>query len=211
MKINLKNKLPNYKKNLSKAKKLSKEPLFKASANLILSLVLIIFLALLAIKPVLITITKLYRQIQQAQEINQQMRRKVAALKQLRSTYPQIEQNIKLVDKCLPKDVSFPIFAKKINYFIFTNNLELQSHNFGQFNILSSAIKRDRGKVVFKITLAGSFKNVKNFIKDIENMDRIIKINSLSLSSKSDIPGKEIKALIEGEVYWLPQSAVDKN
>jgi Tfp pilus assembly protein PilO len=211
MKIDLKKNLTGYKKTLTQAKTVSQQPLFKASTNLALSLLLIILLSLLAIKPTLVTITKLLKEIEQAKQINQQMKRKIVALEQLRSTYPEIERNIQLVDNSLPKQVEFPNFAKRINYFVTSNNVQLVSHNFGQFDLLSSAIQEDKGSADFQITFAGSFVGIKQFIQDLENMDRIVKINSLSISSKTDVQGTELKAAIEGQTFWLPESAIKQN
>jgi len=193
-----------YRQYFLKVKGVYQRPVAKASLALILTLLTISFFGLFAIKPTITNISKLVKEIKDFRQVNQTLEKKIASLNQAQKTYAEITDNLYYLDWALPKGADFNRFASEINLLIFNNKLVAPSASFGEFELISN----EKGEQIlkFRLTIAGKFIDIKSFLKDLENLDRIIKIDSVSFNTKTEITDAQVQAIINGEAFWLPSN-----
>lgn len=212
---------------LKKAQALYKQPAVKASVSLIFSLLTISFFAFLAIKPTLTTIAGLIKELKDQKTVDQSLHRKINDLTKAQATYLAVEPDIHLVEKALPEDPQFIKFTQKLNFLSFKHTLLITAFNFNEFNLFgggaielikekekkaakeakatSDAVKPEKTEpipITFDITLAGKYQNIRDFLVDLENLDRLLEIDSVSFSTKSDIQGT-LKFKISGKAFYF--------
>lgn len=185
-----------------------KKPLVQASTNLVFTLLVICFFVLFAIRPTLVTIVGLQKKLEESQEVDQKLTAKIRSLEAAQKAYGKIIDNLYLVEAALPQKTEFKSLALRINFLAFQHNLILDSAGFAGFDLvggsqsLSSAQNKNSYK--FNLTLNGSFANVKSFLTDLENIDRLIKINRVSFKNQSSQAGEsQMQVEVAGEAYWL--------
>ena len=179
------------------------KPATKTSLTLILTILTISFFALFALKPTFITIAKLSKKISDGKKTNQALEAKIQSLKQAEKAYQKVAPDLDAVERAFPNKTNFNNFSSKINLLSYQNNLLLTSADFSKFNLVSPK-SNSYSQLDFNISLAGSYPNIKNFLKDLENLDRLVKISSVNLTKKTDLKSAPIRAKISGTIFWLP-------
>lgn len=203
-----------YKKNYSKKfKSFYDQPLIQASLSLVLSLAAVSFFALFALKPTLVTIATLWQEIKTKKEVDQKLTQKIKALKQAEISFAQAEKEINFIDKALPQTADFLRLEREIEFLSFKNNLVLSSARFGNFDIFTKTTpqetedgqERKEGiPLTFRLTLGGSFQNLKNFLSDLESLDRVATLDKISFSKETEIENAELQIALTGKLYYLP-------
>lgn len=190
-----------YRRYLLRLRSVYQQPVAKASLGLILTLLTISFFGLFAIRPTLITIAKLIKELKEAQKTNQILEKKVNNLTQAQFTYAAVEDYLAYVNRSLPKKAEFNRLATEINFLAFNHNLLLSSASFEEFELLELDNKLKTLK--FRISVAGGFTDIKNFLKDLANLDRIVNIDSVAFSTKTEIAEAQVQANISAEAFWF--------
>ncbi len=197
-----------YKRYFLKIRSLSEKPVTQISLALIMVLLTISFFSLFAIKPTATTIAKLIKEVNDSQEVNEKLVKKVESLYQAQKAYQAIESELTYINSALPQNANYINLASKINYLAYNHNLLISSSNFSEFDLINP--NPDQNLLNLKLSVAGDFLSIKDFLNDLENLDRLIKINSIHFTDKSEVEGAQIQADISGEVFWLPLSLIEK-
>lgn len=198
---------------LAKLKLFYKKPLVEASSNLIFTLLVVCFFVFFAIRPTLVTVVSLQKELAESKEVDQQLDRKITSLKKAQTIYGQVINDLLLVEAALPEKTEFQSLALRINYLAFQNNLLLNSAGFAGFDLVGTGDNLSPGQskdsYAFNLSVSGSFENIKIFLTELENIDRLIKINKVSFSiEKSTAGSTEMKVDIEGEAYWYSRLSI---
>lgn len=198
---------------LVKIKFFYKKPLVQVSANLTLTLLVVCFFVFFAIRPTLVTIVSLQKTLKESKEVNQQLSRKIDSLQQAQKIYAQIVDDLFLVEAALPETAEFQSLALRINYLAFKNNLVLNSASFAGFDLVEVKENLAKGQPKtnygFTLGLSGSFEQIKSFLTELEQIDRLIKINKVGFSAeKGQVGVGDIQIEIEGEAYWYSKETV---
>lgn len=206
MPLDYKNEYLRYKQHyLKKAQTLYQQPITKASISLVLSLLTISFFGFFAIKPTLTTIARLIKEVKEQKVVDQSLQRKINDLTKAQTTYQAVEPNIYLVERALPKDSQIIRFTQELNFLAFKHTLLITAFNFNEFNLFGGEAieKTEPIAIEFNITLAGQYPNLRDFLADFDNLDRLIKIDSVSFTTESDIQGA-LESEISGKVFHFP-------
>jgi len=216
-----KKRLVKYKKYYIKVRELSKEPLAQTSFVLIASLLTVSFFGIFAIKPTLTTIAGLLTEIKDKKEINQKLQAKITALDRAETAYGPIKPKLGVVDKALPKKPELARLEQKIEYLVYKNNLILTSAGFSSFMVVGEEKEEEEtskkpkeeveqetlgGEVEilsFNLVIGGSYENIKSFLEDLENLDRLVIIETATFSKDTDIKGASLQVTIRAEVFYL--------
>jgi len=186
----------------------------KVSLELILFLSMIAIFALFALKPTIITIVSLQKEIKLKNEIDQKLAKKVSALSQAQLVLAKVQNSLVYLDKTLPQEVEFTRFEREIEYLAVKNNVILADARFGQFDILGDNLGQELKKtsktaytpLSFTVIAGGSYQDLKNFLKDLEILDRLVIIDEIKFDKQAQVTGADLQAKITGKVYYLPYS-----
>lgn len=213
MPLNYKKKYGRYKNYYFRLQSLSREPVAQTSFVLIASLLTISFFGIFAIKPTFATIATLLKEIKNKKELNQKLQAKITALNKAENTYAQITPKLKIINNALPKHPEFTRLEQEIEYLIYKNNLLLASGDFSGFTVVGEKepekkkeeedIDGTLKRLSFNLVIAGEYNDLKNFLKDLENLDRIILVETTSFLKNTDIKGARLQMMLKAKVFYL--------
>jgi len=151
--------------------------------SLVLTLVALAFLGLFAVGPTLSTIARLRKELADNKIIYQQLQQKISNLSILQQKYNLLVQDLPIILSSIPKDPDVPLFLAQIQALAKSSGLEITS--LQSFQIEAVSPKNTNKKYFsysFVISANGSYENISKFISTLLSMQRIVSIDSLSVS-----------------------------
>lgn len=179
--------------------------------GLTLSFLAIAFFGLLALRPTLVTIANLLKELEDKKEINQKLQTKINNLNQAQVSYSQVAKTIVLVDQALPQNHSLTEIVYQIEVLAQKSSLTLRSVAFESVNLQGqepskkavSKTTSGLNEIIFSLTASGEFTNLQTFLASLENLRRIITIDSFSLSQVRGEETPIINLNLSGKAYYL--------
>lgn len=182
------------------------------SVYLILSLFTISFFAAVFIRPTAITIARIWREIQDKKTIHAQLDKKITDLEEAQSLYASLDNDLPAVARALPENEDYLSLAQKLEYLAFVNEVKFVSSNFGAVEIYASEEPQtppsSLGIHALNLSFQGSNQSILSFIEDIERLDRLVTIHSLTLIPAQDVSsagGFNLSLAINSNVYSFPE------
>lgn len=192
---------------------LYKKPEIKASLEIILSIFTITILIFAAIRPTLTNVVSLQKKIEDQEAVNKKADRKIAQLLAAQNQLKEFSSSLVLFDNAVPDSFSYSDSAKRLEYLARINNLAIDSISFSGSVLLSGGkIAGDWAAKIAKpgidnliidqisFTVSGKPANILNFLKQIENMDRLAVLNNVSLAKQLGVNKTEDILRASGKV-----------
>ncbi len=198
---------PTYANYYKRFQQLSKRPEAKISGLISLTIFAVAFFGLFAILPTFKTIAQLSKEIEDAETVNSKLAKKILALDTAEQSYGQILEKLETVEAVLPEKAGFERLAWQLHWLANDKDLEVSGGNFGEFEIIeqTAAASDELKELAVEFTIRGSYGQIKDFIKELTRMDRLITVNEVVIGSKrlkSDSGG--ISANLRLTAYYLP-------
>ena len=187
MVLEYKNNFNRYRKYLISA---SRQPLWQASFALVLSLLLLIILLFLVLRPTLITISSLFGQINSQKQITQQLDAKIASLQQAQTLLNSLEPRLIHLDNNLPTSANLGIWTSAVE--TIASNSGVAITNLSLLNIPISNIATATAqlanltKIDFNITVSGDYPQLVNFVDTLEKLPRLVDLTSVQVQKQKD-------------------------
>lgn len=205
-----------YRRYFVNLKKVTERSDVRSFTNLTLTFFLISIMGFLAIKPTLVIIANLAKEIKEKEEINQKLKSKIVSLVKAQEEYSLNQDRFFLLDQALPNTPDFPTLV---------STLEKQANEAGViFNSFSidkillvekketKETKEDKiSSFEFNLSLSGEYDNLKEFLIRLEELRRIVNFSTVSLGAKKE-PGKEnvyreifnLRLNVSGKANYFP-------
>jgi hypothetical protein len=158
-------------------------PLWKASFYTILSLGLVIFLVLVALRPTLITIASLIGEIRQQREVSQKLNEKISAISRAQQELAQVSGRLVLLDDSLPIEVRVGKWDETVQLIAQETGILLEDLSVSDITIVDPASNSSQMK--FQLTAGGVFENLKQFVQIFEGTRRLILIDDVKIARSS--------------------------
>lgn len=201
---------------------LYKRPEVKASLEVILSVFTITILIMVAIRPTLVNITSLQKKIADQETVNKKADNKITQLINADKQLKEFASSLYLYDDAVPDGYKFSDGAGRIEYLAKKNNLKIESLSFSGYNLtggeatkldwFSKMAKLDPSNVTIEevsFTITGKPQGVVDFLKEIENMDRLAILNNVTLAKQTGQTKAEDVLKASGSVrfyfYYIKQ------
>jgi len=197
----------NYINYYKRVKQLGQKPGAKVSGLISLTILTVAFFGGFAIMPTFKTIAALTREIEDTESVNSRLAKKIVSLERAEDAYLGYTDSLELMNKVLPDNNEFEKAAWQINWLANEKNLRLITSNFGEFVIvgIESDPESEIMELVIEITVEGSYGQIKEFLKEIINVDRLIVVEKVSLNNKKvQNEDKAITANIKLKASFLP-------
>lgn len=190
----------------------------KAFLELILTLAAISFFALFALKPTLLTIIELLREIEKKEETVDKMNTKIQNLQQAQTLYIQEEARIKLLETAVPGNPAPDLFVRQIEGLATSYPVNLLGITIGEVTLLGEE-KEKRSKseleplpeeskgITFSISIAGSYQGVVNFLSALEDIRRPVKIDALNVLSPQLEETQNLILVVTGRTPYLKENS----
>jgi len=175
---------------------LYKRPEIRASLELILSVFTVTILVFAAIRPTLANVVSLQKKISDQEVVNKKADNKISQLINAQNQLNTLGDGLRLYNEAVPDIFSYTDVAKRLEYIAKKNNLSVDSFSFSGFVLqggakakgdwLDKIIKPNANNILpnqMSFAINGKPQDVFLFLKEVENMDRLAALNSVSLST----------------------------
>jgi Tfp pilus assembly protein PilO len=163
----------------SEKKKMS----YMATLTLIFSIVLIAF----AIRPTILTIDRINKEVKEKQKISSALSDKIEALSALDQQYIENESSMKALELLFPTSGNFSLFLSNIDSVVARNGFQLRSVGFSEYgkdlyDLNTSVLS----PWAVRMSVKGSEANLIALLRDLEEMPISPVIDSLSFGKTED-------------------------
>ena len=187
--------------------------------EILLSLVTVSVFSVFALRPTLLTIAELIREIQTEKEILATVDEKITDLSQAQSLYDSQRAQIALLEFGVPGTATPDVYAKQIEGLSQTHQVAIASITTGEALVLGEQTETDKEQEII-VPLPGEsselhfsfkgrvelnqFQNITNFVRDFEKIRYVAKIYSAKVSTIDDQAGRYLLLVIEGRLpYYI--------
>lgn len=193
-----------------------KEPVLRASLQVILSIFAVAFFAFFAIRPTLSTISTLIRKIEDQRKVDQQLDSKIQQLSRAEENLAIYGQELEgLLKAAVPEEPEVDRLARlleavSIESGAYITSLAVQESPLVGDNVVLEATKESEGDdkfVTFAFSIGGTQEEIRKFIEGLQKLERQTLIANVTI----DLPGASqkgsfiLKADGKATVYYLPE------
>jgi Tfp pilus assembly protein PilO len=205
-----------YKSSLSRYRRylqlVQARPLWTASLWVILSLILLIALVVLALRPTLVTISGLLGQIKQQKEISRQLDEKIANVEKALTRLDEVSPKIPLLDKMLPVESDWSSLAANLEKIATESGLVMESVTIDKIPLVPGEQTAEMGQtesqlpagvmpVKFIFAASGEYTQIREMLSDLENLRRVSILSSVEINTNKD---GSLRLVINGEAGFIP-------
>jgi len=184
-----------YKDILPYLKKQKNQEYFMA----ILTLGAIIFFALFAINPTISTIAKLRKEVQDSKFVDKALDEKINNLSSLITEYSVIQKDLPFVLDAIPKNPQAPTLVGQIQTIAQTSNVIIEDLDISEVGLTNKDASTS-ANFSFSLTGTSTYENIKTFVDDLITMQRIVSLESITLTKNSD--SESIQLDLKGSAYY---------
>lgn len=186
-----------------------KKPVVQVSLGLVGTLLLIAALGAAVLRPTLLTISSLIKEIQDEQKLVKALDDKFRALVTVSGLLEEMKANLPRVEWAVPADQEFQIFAKEVEILAKDKGLAAVEISQAGFRLTGGAAVNHQGEIKFlevTVSVGGSEEAVRNFLADLIKMDRLVLLKSVNVSSvpkdrRQDEP-YQVRGSAAMEIMW---------
>lgn len=207
MNLNFKNEYYRYRRYFLNLQKIPQSTKTRSFVWISLTLFTICFFSIVSIKPTLVTIARLDREIKDKKEANQKLQLKINSIIAAQEEFAKNFDNLSLLDEAIPKNNEFPTLAFFFETVASEQNVSVRAFNFEKIELRNKTViqKSNTASFGFSISVHGDYLNLKKFLQDIENSRRMITIERSSFSLVKSEKGQDLSLQISGKAnYYQP-------
>lgn len=170
-----------------------RNPVARVSIELIISIIAVIFFALFAIRPTLITMADLVKEIADKKELNEQMDLKIASLYTAQTQYEQYLDKFYLLDQSIPRRFDVVNSLKKIEKLageeqLVIDNISLSDvpELIGEELITTNFDDYKKVFLDFNIAVVGNYAQIRSFVEKVMFLRQSIIIDRVTFDKETE-------------------------
>lgn len=175
-------------------------PVARVSLELFLTIGLVLFLAIFAIKPTLITMSDLIKEIESKKKLEQQLTQKVAALQTAQSQFFTIENKLPILSEAIPEQPQIILSAKLVEKIaadskVLIRNMtivEIPPEDTGEIPFSQKA----KQNLSITVGVTADYVSIRDFVENLRNSRKSFVVESVVFSLEEEKGGKKLSANI---------------
>jgi len=186
----------------------------RAFMEIVLSISAVIIFLLFALKPTALTIISLVQQIKEERTTLSALTQKLSDLQKANTLLMQNQSYLKDIDLAVSSAPSPDIFAKQIQGLSAKNGVGIAGLSInnviliGKTKVVNSSsgvepLPENALEMAYSVSIRGSYTGIDSFLKDLENLRIISKIDSVTVTSSVMDGGRVIVAVISGRIPYV--------
>lgn len=195
-------------------------PSVQASLTLVLSLFVMAFFIVFALRPTILSIVTLKKNIVESQNTLKTLDTKVASLQKASNELDKIKPFLPTLNKEIPNEgAKYSPLAVAVEGLASLSSVQLESESLGSTllfsRVLSPFIPNKSQNIVmlpFTVRVVGSYPNVYGFLTKLVSLERVIAIESVTISREASSKNNsgQVALNITGSAYYLADEALLK-
>lgn len=180
------------------------KPIVKVSLELVISVVVVTLLALFALRPTLLTMSELLKEIEEKEELDQALQQKIAALATAESEWQVFQSQVARIQQSFLQNPSLEevlvyleYLARKQEIFVFSMSvpdiavqLNLSSDPSRPANSAAPNLALATYDVNFQVS--GEYDKILDFAREIENQQPLMSIESIQINQDTRLPDENL-------------------
>jgi Tfp pilus assembly protein PilO len=191
------------------------KPNIKIYLELILSLSTIIIFSIFAIKPTILTIVELNKEIKTKEETITKINQKLINLQKASDILQNEAGKLGKIEVSVPSSASPENIILEMERLANKNSLQILNLSISEVIIMGEDKLKKKGRedleklpleadeLPFTVSFSGSYQNIVLLISDIENQIRPVKIDSLTINTSITEGGKILTLTISGRLPFV--------
>jgi Tfp pilus assembly protein PilO len=189
------------------------KPVTKVSTAVLFSLTTILFFAIFAIRPTLITIGELLKKIENQKVVLTKAENKVAALATAQELYDQISPDLPVLESAVP--VEYQVQQLLLHLEAVAGNLGVPINNLSLSKLVyppDPKAANSSHEIDFTVSFDASYPNAKLLVANLDQLPRLISLNSISFTKPTDAshdPSASTDTItinLNCQTYYYPES-----
>lgn len=184
-------------------------PVSRVSLELFLTIAAVVFFALFAIRPTLLTMSDLVKEIEDKKELNDKLVKKIAALSTAQNQYYSLEPKLEVLDAAIPINPNLIKTLKIIEKIASEQELVINGISVSEvpkkMEITPSFSQLQRLDMSFKVAITGDFSAIKSFVEELQNSRRVFAVSSIIFSVEDNRGAKKLNANITVDAPYFGQ------
>lgn len=184
-------------------------PKGKTYGTVTVSLATTIFFVIFAIRPTLLTIVSLKRQVSDLKRIDEQIKEKIDVLSRLSFAYRSIEPDMPIIEAAVPTRTHLSQLITSLNSATSGSLVELSRLTINNTPLTSSVpetsiklIKPQLETIAFTVTYLGQYEDLLTTLENLNRLDRLALVDEFSLNPESD-KSDRLVLTVKGRVFNL--------
>lgn len=193
------------------------KPIAKVSLELILTLGMVLFMAIFAIQPTLVTMSDLLKEIDEKKQIDEQLGKKIAALASAQTEYLALEQDLAYLEEAFPSNPDIVMDLKIIEKLASENAVIINALNVNRFPDIKSddadfdANEYKRQSLPVIITVRADYRSIRNFVEALKQTRRSFQVKSVVFSLQKNRSQESLSASITLDLPYFGISGKESN
>ncbi len=197
------------------------KPNIRIYLELTLSLLTVTFFSIFAIRPTIITIISLNKEIKSKTETSLALKQKIKDLQSINIALQKEAANIQLIDQAVPDNSMTEVFVKQIEQISTENSMKILGLSASDIMIIGTNTKTKKKDVSelsgnadelpFNFSATGNYKGIINTLTSFEKLRRPIKMDSFVINSSNTADGKILILNISGRIPYLSKNSETDN
>lgn len=184
---------------------ISRQKKVQVYTGIVLSILASAFFLFFAIKPTLVTIASLIKEIKDKKIVVAKLETKINDLASAQQEYQTIAADLILVDQALPQESHMSLLVGQLETLSAAAGVGLESVNYSTVNLMEVEKKKEPQEISFSFSASGSYQNLRTFLQSIISLRRIILINGFSFK-KGKSEGQPLVLTVYAKAYFLEQT-----
>ena len=185
----------------------------KMFLEILLSLTTISAFSILALRPTVLTITRLIKEIESKKELVVRMDEKIQKLSEAQALYDQQIEKIQLLATSIPKKPSPEHFVRQIEGLSAKHEASVTAMSVDEMTLMGSPGPKQvsdsesppqtsANEVSFSISATASYSSLLNYLSDMEKVRRPVKFDLINLKSTNMPETKVLILIVEGKTPY---------
>ncbi len=183
------------------------KPVAKVSLELFFSIITVIVFALFAIRPTLITMSDLIKEIDDKKALDNKLKQKIAELSTVQSIYLSNQDRWPVLDKAIPLTPQFDQAVLMIEKMASDHNLLIMSMNAKE--VPPEPVKdvdfsqKSRTSRSISVGVIGDYASIRAFAEDLRNSQRMFVVESIVFSVTDQQGSKQLRAMFNVNIEYF--------
>lgn len=178
----------------------------KVYTGIVLSIFATAFFIFFAIKPTIVTIVGLVKEISDKQLVTNELEAKVNALASAQSEYQRVETDLYLVDQALPKSSEVAVFIRQLEALARKSEIKLEGAQMNQVSLKEQTTSKEPQTINFSVVASGGYQNLKSFLQSISSLRRIVVIDSFAFRTAKDETEKKLNLTLTAKAFFMKEN-----
>lgn len=165
-------------------------PVARVSLELFLTIGTVIFFGIFAIRPTLVTMSNLIKELEEKRALDTQLSQKIAALSSVQGQYAQLETRTGVLDESIPSQPFFKDALKTIEKIASDNKLVIASINAPEVPeevVATGSIDQlERVSLPLIVTVTGDYPTIRAFVEAIRQARRSMIVDDVIFSVRDE-------------------------